>query len=182
MRPLRNRAWRRILSTAEEKNSTALVALISLLLIAIVAVAAFFIVSANSPEAPVKNVIKAFNTGDSSYLKKAFPDFLLETEYDDENEINEVLEMIKESAEEEFGSGKFKYKVIRKTKLDDGDLDSTRDYAEYLCEINDIATPEITAGYSLRVEIIYDGSYEEDSDVSTINVYKIDGKWCVLGY
>ena len=82
--------------------------------------------------------------------------------------------------EDEYGKGKYKYKVLDKEKLDKDELENYQEIVEQMYELNDIdKEPKVNAGYKMEVKFIYDGKKDEYSDVDPVVILKVNGQWCM---
>ena len=136
------------------------------------------------PETPVKKFVKAMNSQKSELLLDAVPKQLAKY-YKDEDEImdslDELVEDTMDSMEDEYGKGKFSYKILDKDKLDKDDLEDFEDRLEDRLQALDIDDDDVkvTAGYELTVKLTYKGKEDDESDKSSLYVYKVDGRWCL---
>ena len=169
--------------TPQKKNNAGLVAGIIAAVIAFVAIIVVLVSAGNSPETPVKNLIKAMNTCDATYLEKVVPEVMYDKLIERNGmDIEEGLEWEKKIAEDEYGTGEFKYEIIRKKKIEKDELEDVEENLEEIYEEEGLKAPRVSAGYDMRVELIYEGSKETDSETDTMSVYKINGKWYILGF
>jgi len=125
---------------------------------------------------PLKNYFNGIQKTNAKTYLKAFPEFMkddLEDTYD-----KEYLEDMKESMEKKYGDKvKISYKVLDKTKLT---KDEIKDVKESLENKYDDEKIKISAGYEVCVKITVKGSDEKKTTYTSFEVYKINGKWCML--
>ena len=133
---------------------------------------------------PIDNMCKAMETGKGKYLYKCMPDFVLDEQYEDMkkseiiDELDEQAEDALEDMEDEFGDDvKVSYKIKDKEKIDKDDLE---DMEEMFEDVYD-SKIKITKGYEVDVKIKVKGDDESKNQEVTLNVYKINGDWCIMG-
>ncbi len=134
----------------------------------------------------VKNYFNAA-IGDIDAAKKVIPDFMLDSilkELDmDEDEYWEKLEDemkdIAESAEDELGKNlKVSIKFEDNEKIDKDELEDVQDMLREAYDDEDI---KVTAGYIVEGEATIKGKNDKETDDFELEVYKINGKWYVMG-
>ncbi len=138
-------------------------------------------------EKPIENLLKAIEKTDGKAYAEAFPDYINESaedmldfydEYDDVEEYyeEELLKDMLDELEDEYGDKiKLSYKIKDKDKLSDKKLKNLED------DIEDYYDEEVdvTNGYELKIELKVKGKDDDDKETARLNVYKIDGKWCL---
>jgi len=128
-------------------------------------------------EEPVKYFVEGLAESNSEKFLKAFPEFL--ADYMGETITDEALKEMLTEAEEEYGANiKMSYKVTDKTEIGEEDLkEMQEEMATYYDE-----EVKVSKGYELDVEITTKGDDSEETESDTLEVYEIDGKWCILGF
>ncbi|MBP3502638.1 MAG: zinc ribbon domain-containing protein [Clostridia bacterium] len=128
---------------------------------------------------PLDYMCKGMQKADSKTFLKAFPAVMTE---DLEDSIdNDYLEKQLESFEDEYGKNiKITYKILDKEKIDKEDLEDLQENLEDKYE-DSKKKCKVSAGYKLSVKMTIKGKDDKETDTSTINVYKIGGKWCLAG-
>ncbi|MBQ3408369.1 MAG: hypothetical protein IJH12_04095 [Clostridia bacterium] len=125
---------------------------------------------------PIKNYYTGLQKANSKTYLKAFPEFLredLEDTYTDEK-----LEDKKESLEDTYGDKlKISYKVIDKTKLT---KDEIKDAQKALKALYDDEKIKVTAGYNVAVKVTKKGTDKKATEYTSFEIYKINGKWCMM--
>lgn len=126
---------------------------------------------------PIEYFVTGMEKDSYKTLKKAFPEFVIDEFEDSYYSIEDVLENLHEEAEDEYGK-KFKisYKITRKSKLDDDDLEDIEDAIDDYYD-EDV---RVSAGYELKVKLKISGGGDSDNEKIEVNVYKIDGKWHLM--
>lgn len=131
-------------------------------------------------EAPVKNLERAIKKGDIDALMKAFPkSYSTEMDDDIKDGLEEGLQDVSEDLEDE--DIKFSFKVTRKKKLDKDDLKEAQKEENELLKLSDMDKITIKKGYKLTVKVTVKHDGDEESETFKIPVYKVDGRWCILG-
>ena len=124
---------------------------------------------------PLTNYFNGIQKAKSDTYLKAYADFQkedMEDKYDDEK-----LEKMLETFEKEYGDKiKISYKVLDKEKMDKEELEDVKDDIEDEYD-EDV---KITAGYTVAVKITVKGSDDKESNYSSFDIYKINGKWCMV--
>lgn len=128
-------------------------------------------------EEPIKNFVEGLEAANSEKFLKAFPEFL--AEYMADSITDEDLKDMLADAEEEYGANiKMSYKVTDKTEISEEDLkEMQEEMATYYDE-----EVTVSKGYELEVEITTKGDDSEETETDTLEVYELDGKWCILGF
>lgn len=127
-------------------------------------------------KAPVKDFEKALNKCDGELLAEAMltDDMMDEFGKDELEELDDMLEMLVEFAEDEYGDNvKFSIDIDDKEKLTDKEIKSVEE--DYESELDDYKV-EITKGYKLEIELTVKGKDKKDSDDAEITVVKIKGE------
>lgn len=140
------------------------------------------------PEDVVKNQVKAINKAKVSYALKVMPKGIAkEIKKDDDKieEMEEAMEKTKELLKDRYGKNvKMSYKILDKEKIDKDDIeDYEDDYNDAIEEYNEendtkLKDVKISKGYKLEVKYIIKGKDDKDSNISSVTVLKINGKWC----
>ncbi len=161
-----------------EKNNKKTFAIIGGAIVAVVAIILIIVaIVSGGYKSPIKNYYKGLEKADSKAYVKAYPDFMkddIEDKYDDE-----ALEDMKEATEKEYGDKvKYTYKVVGKIKLDEDDLKDVKKKLEEKYEDEKI---KVTAGYEVCLRLKVKGSDEKDETFASRYVYKVNGKWCIIG-
>lgn len=133
---------------------------------------------------PIDNMCKAMETGKGKYLYKCMPEFVLDDQYEDMkkseiiDELDDEAEDMLDDLEDELGDDvKISYKIKDKEKIDKDDLE---DMEEMLEDAYD-GKIKVKKGYEVDVKITAKGDDDKDSQTMTLNVYKINGDWCIMG-
>ncbi len=126
---------------------------------------------------PINYFVTGMEKDSYKTLKKAFPEFVIDTFEDSYYSIEDVLENLHEEAEDEYGREfKLSYEITRKSKLDDDDLEDIEDAIDDYYD-EDV---KVSAGYELKVKLKISGGGDSDNEKIEVNVYKIDGKWYLM--
>lgn len=157
----------------KKSNKTVIFAGIgAVVIIAIIVLVA--LISGNNYKKPINNFFKGMEKADLDKYLSAFPEFMEMDENFEQEDLDEMLEDL----EDEYGDKiKISYKILDKEKIDKEDLEDLQD------KIEDYYDEEVKVkkGYELSIKSTIKGKDDEESDTSTLEVYKIDGKWCILG-
>lgn len=163
---------------------------IGLAAIVVVVILILAILCGGGYKKPIKNMIKAANTGKVTYALKTLPK-QVQKEYKDDDDIlervEESLENQKKADEKEFGDNvKYSVKILDKIKLEKEDLEEVEESlgeefeeAEYVDDEKDV---RVTKGYKVAVKQITKGKDKKEVDYDTVYVYKVNGKWCTLDF
>lgn len=128
---------------------------------------------------PISYMCNGVQKADSKTFSKAFPKVM--TEDDDYKIDDDDIEKLLENLEDEYGKNiKITYKVLDKEKIDKEDLEDLQEKLEDQYE-DSKKKCKVTAGYKVTVKMTIKGKDDKDTDSTTINVYKIGGKWCIAG-
>ena len=151
----------------------------------IVLIIVISVIAGNGYKKPFKNMVNGINDGDEEVYCDALPDFLIK-KYDkaNENYYKNVRENIKKKIKnwedsEIYDIGddpEVSYEIIDKIELTEEDLDDIQSSIKRTYD----KKVEVTNGYSVAFVITIEGEDGEYSYPEVTNVYKIDGKWCVL--
>ncbi len=123
-------------------------------------------------------------TGDADAMIKAMPEAVIEAGMEEEDmdrdefedEMKDLAEMLRESAEAEFGKNiKVKVDIEDKEKLDKDELEEIEDAMNEAYD----AKMKVTDGYIVTGEATIKGKDDKDTDDFELTVVKIDGKWYV---
>lgn len=143
------------------------------------------IIVGNGYKKPIKNMVNGFNDGDEEVYCDALPDFLIK-KYDkaDDDYYKNVREKIKnqvksweESKVYDLGDDiEVSYKILDKIEYNDDELESVQSLIKSMYD----KKVEVTKGYNVALLLTIEGEDGEFSEPAITQVYKIDGKWCVL--
>ena len=127
---------------------------------------------------PIDYMFTGMEKASSKTFLKAFPKVMqddLEDKFDDD-----AMDTLKEKLEKQYGDKiKITYKILDKEKIDKDDLEDVQDSLEKKYDDAKKGETKVTAGYKLTVKATIKGKDDKDTDSTTINVYKIGGKWCL---
>lgn len=158
----------------DNKKTMALVGGIAAAVIVVLIV--IFSIVGGAYKTPIKNYFNGMEKQNAKTYIKAFPSFMkedLEDEYDDD-----AMEKMMSYYEKKYGDHiKISYKVLDKTKLDKDEL---KDVKEDLEDKYDDEKIKVTDGYEVCIKATIKGSDEKDIDYTSMKVYKINGKWCIV--
>lgn len=162
---------------ATEKDNKKTIAIVGIIASAvIVLLIAIFSIVSNAYKAPIKNYFNGMQKQNSKIYVKAYPDFMkdkMSDKYDDD-----YMEKMMKSYEKKYGDKiKISFKVLDKTKIDKDDL---KDVKESLDNKYSDEKIKVTDGYEVCVKATIKGSDDKDVDYTTMKVYKINGKWCMI--
>lgn len=162
----------------EKKNNTKMFAIIGGAAAAVVALLVIILLlCGGSYKKPIDNICKGMEKANAKTYLKALPEVMKE-DYEDKID-NDFLEKQLEKLEDEYGKNiKISYKILDKEKIDKDDLEDMQERLED--KYDSKKKCKITDGYKLTVKLTIKGKDEKESDSTTINVYKVGGKWCVL--
>lgn len=125
---------------------------------------------------PLKSYFNGIQKTNATTYLKAYPSFMkddIEDYYDKDR-----LEKMMDSMEDEYGDKiKITYKVVDKIKMDKDELEDVKDDLEDDYEDEKI---KVTAGYTVCVKITVKGSDDSETRFTTFDIYKINGKWCMI--
>ena len=108
-----------------------------------------------------------------SYLK-AYPEFMGMDKYIDQDDMDDMLK----SLEKEYGKNiKISYKIIDTEKIKKDDLEKVKEKVSKYYD-KDV---KISEGYKVTVKSTIKGKDDSETDTDDMKVYKIDGKWYILG-
>lgn len=123
---------------------------------------------------PISNMFKGMQKANLKTYLKAYPEFMEMDEYVDQEDMDDMLE----SLEEEYGKNiKISYKILDKEKIEKDDLEDVQEKIEKYYD----AKVKVSAGYKVTVKSTVKGKEDSETDTDTMSVYKIDGKWYLLG-
>ncbi len=163
---------------------------IGLAAVVVIVIAIIAILLGGGYKKPIKNMIKAANTGKVTYALKAMPK-QVQKEYKDDDDVLERLEKSLENSKKadkkEFGDNvKYSCEILDKIKLDKEDLEDAEESlgeefeeAEYVDDADDV---KISKGYKVAVKQTTKGKDKKEVDYDTVYVYKVNGKWCTLDF
>lgn len=144
------------------------------LVLAVVIVIANLTILNNGYKKPVKNFFKMLETGDMDYIEEVLPEYLLDDIDDDE--LDEMSDEFKTFSKTLLGDDfDLSYDFVDKKEIDDDDLEELEDTVKekYDEKVN------VSKGYEVETEIIFEIDSESKTETFKINVYKIDGDWCL---
>lgn len=134
---------------------------------------------------PIDKVIKAYTTGEGKYYVETLYDLQQEAQeetfvdkskkYDTlEEYYDERMEQYNEQMTDRYGDGfKIKYKITKKKEASEKQLKSLRNA---LKEVYDEKV-DVSAMYTLTLEVTWKGPDDEDEDDRVVTVAKINGTW-----
>ena len=159
----------------EKKNNTKLFAIIGGIAAAVILVIIIIALACSGGyKKPIDYMFTGMEKASSKTFLKAFPK-VMQDKFDDE-----AMDDLKESLEKEYGDKiKITYKILDKEKIDKDDLEEIQDALEKKYDDAKKGETKVTAGYKLTVKATIKGKDDKDSNSTTINVYKIGGKWCL---
>lgn len=170
-------------ATAVKKSSKApLIAAVAVIVVVILLI--FKALFGGNYKDPIDNMFKAMETGKGKYLYKALPSAAFDSEEFEDmkkseiiEEFDEMAEYISESLEDAVGKNpKIKVKYLDKEKIDKDDLEEMEDdYKESTDQ-----KIKVSKGYEVEIEVTIKGKDEKESTEMTLEVYKVDGDWCVM--
>ncbi len=149
----------------------------------VIAVIAFFMIGGGSPEEPVKALFDGVIDGNTDKVMSAFPKEMVDA-IEDEGYDDELKEELKSSKQILKESGiKVSYEIKDKDKIDKNDVkDMEEEYRDMMdSELGIESDAEFTEGYTIDVELTAKMAGEEETEDISIDVYKVDGKWCIVG-
>ena len=147
------------------------VAVIALILVVLIVFMNLTIFN-NGFKAPIDNVVEALNSGDADYLEDALPDFIVEDDRFDHDELESELKKLSELSDLEIS-----YKVKEKEELSGGKLDRLEDSIKE--EFDE--SVDVENGYEIKMDLdikVKDSSSKSEN--VSVEVYEIDGDWCLI--
>lgn len=128
----------------------------------------------NSYKTPINNMFKGMQKADLKTYLKTFPEFMEADKKFDQEYLDDLLK----SYEKEYGKNiKISYKILDKEKLDEEDLEEMEEKIEKYYD----EEVKVKAGYDVTVKSTIKGKKDSETSTRTVSVYKIDGKWYLLG-
>lgn len=134
---------------------------------------------------PIDNMFKGMETGKGKYFYKALPEFLLEEKFEDKkkseiiDELDELAETLLDNFEDKYGDDiKITVKYKDKEKIDKDDLEDI----EEMYEDSYDSKVKISKGYEVKIKATIKGDDEKDTNTTTLNVYKVNGDWCIMDF
>ncbi|MBR1393394.1 MAG: zinc ribbon domain-containing protein [Ruminococcus sp.] len=135
---------------------------------------------------PVKNMIKALETGDGEYMVKVLAEceadakeerYVDDGDYDSlEEYYEETLEKKLEKLEDEYGDDiSISFSVYEKDELTEKQLKSYKSY--YKSDFD--KKVDVSAGYNLLLEMEWEGDDDEEAGLAAVTVLKVDGDWVI---
>lgn len=131
----------------------------------------------NAYEQPIKNLVEGLSEGNSAKFLEAFPGFI--SDYVKDIFTDEYLKSVIDEQKENYGDNiTMSYKITKTEEISAEDLASKQNniLETYGKEVS------ITKGYKLDVEMTTKGDKTEDVDTDNMEVYEIDGKWCMIDF
>ncbi len=178
-----------IKNVGKTKNKNTIIGLAACGAVLIIIIIILISLLAKKPyEKPIGYLFTAIEKCDGSTLEKAFPDYMNELaednmdddKYDSLSEYYEdaMLEDLHDNLEDDYGKNlKISYKFIKAKEMKKSDLNDLEDRVEdYYDE-----KVEVEKGYKVKIKAKIKGKDDDETDTTWIDVYKIDGKWCVDG-
>lgn len=124
-------------------------------------------------KSPIKKYFKGLNKCDADKYVAAYPDFTKK----DESIKDKTLTERKKNLEKTYGDNvKYKYKILKKTKIEKKDLDKVKDSIKDKYK----ESVKVTKGFKVKVKQTVKGKKDFDYATDEMYVYKIDGKWYIL--
>lgn len=166
------------LNKAHKNNSDHLVPIVavcSLILVIIIVIANLTIFN-NGYKKPIDSLFDAMESGDVDDLEDAFPEYYLDSDRYDDDEMEDSLEILSSSLDI-LGDDNLdiSYEEISKESISDDELEKleTKIKKQYDEKV------DVDKGYKVKIDMIIELGKLNQSHEMTINVYKIDGKWCI---
>ncbi len=139
-------------------------------------------------EKPIGYLFTAIEKCDGKTLEKAFPDYMNELaednmdddKYDTVSEYYEdvMLESLHDELEDDYGKNlKISYKFVKSKEMKKADLNDLEDKIENYYDEN----VDVQKGYKVKIKAKIKGKDDDKTDTTWIDVYKVDGKWCIDG-
>ncbi|HOZ54600.1 MAG TPA: hypothetical protein PK993_00930 [Clostridia bacterium] len=123
---------------------------------------------------PISNMYKGMQKADLKSYLKAYPEFMGMDKYIDQDDMDDMLK----SLEKEYGKNiKISYKIIDTEKIKKDDLEKVKEKVSKYYD-KDV---KISEGYKVTVKSTIKGKDDSETDTDDMKVYKIDGKWYILG-
>lgn len=160
-----------------EKNNKKTIAIVGgIIVAAIIVLVVIFSIIGGAYKTPIKNYFNGVQKSNAKTYLKAYPEFMredLEDTYDEE-----FFEKRMESLEKSYGDKvKISYKVVDKIKMTKDELKESKEDLEKDYDDEKI---KITDGYKVCVKLTIKGSDEKETNFMTLDVLKINGKWCIV--
>lgn len=169
--------------TGAKKSFAPIIAIAAVIIVIVLLI--LKLIFGGSYKDPIDNMFKGMETGKGKYIYKALPAFLLEEQYDDmkKSEIIDNLDDLAESyldhLEDEYGDDiKISVKYKDKEKIDKDDLEEL----EEMYEDSYDSKIKISKGYEVKIKATVKGDDDKETDTTSINVYKINGDWCIMDF
>ncbi len=125
-------------------------------------------------KSPIKKYYKGLNKCDSDLYAAAFPDFMKVSD----NYTDSKLKDAKKEDEKDYGDKvKYSYKILKKEKVEKKELEYVQDYIKQKYD----EKVKVTKGFKVKIKDSIKGKDDYDYRTSDRYVYKIDGKWYILG-
>jgi len=177
---------------APEKKSDSKTIITIVAAVAVIAVVIFGITTifGGGYKKPIDQYFDGINSGKAETFIKAFSKGQEKEIKKDDEEMDDVKDMLEErkkyleeAYEDEIGDDiKIKYKVLdavkmTKDELNDDDIDECEEWLEEEYYDDDV---EISSGYRVALKITYKGDKGSKEQFTTMEVYKVNGHWCIL--
>ena len=160
-------------ASTEKKGDVKKMAIIggSIAAVVVVIIALLASIIGGRYKAPIKKYFKGLNKCDATAYTAAYPDFLkMETK-------DKTLTDKKKNLEKTYGDNvKYKYKVLKKTKIEKKDLDKVKDAIKDKYK----ESVKVSKGFKVKFKQTVKGKKDYDYATDYVYVYKIDGKWYIL--
>ncbi len=156
---------------------------IAIVAVIIIISVASSIVSGFGYKGPIKNYFKAIEKEKGKYMVKAMPDFLIDIEEPDDDDIeklDKIMEDLKEAMTDSVGKNpSITYEILDKIEINEETLEDMTDSIneKYKKKLDDDI--EVTAGYEVLLKLTAKGSRDKMETYTSMEVYKIDGDWCI---
>lgn len=152
----------------------AAVAAVVIILLIVIGVA-----GGNNYKAPIDHAVKGIENGNYKEYLKCMPKFMSSEllEYDDDGYFKDYFSDIKDELADEYGKNfDITYTIKDKTKIKKAKL---RDIREDIEDEFDKKV-KVSEGYTLQIKLKIKGRDGADRTETSVNVYKINGKWYIL--
>ncbi len=178
-----------IKNVGKTKNKNTIIGLAACGVALIIVIIILVCMLAKKPyEKPIGYLFTAIEKTDGKSLEKAFPDYLNEAaednmdddKYDSVAEYyeDEMLEDLYENLEDDYGENiKISYKFVKSKEMKKSELNDLEDRVDDYYDEN----VKVQKGYKVKIKAKIKGKDDDNTDTAWIDVYKIDGKWCIDG-
>lgn len=152
-----------------------IVAVCAVILVVIIVVLNLFVFN-KGYESPIESLFDAIESEDVDDLEDALPDYLIDSDDYDDDSGQSMLKMLSASVEMIYGDDfDISYKVLDKKSIEKDELKDLEKSIKK--EYNEKA--DVDKGYKVKIQAIIEGDKTSNKNETTINIYKIDGKWCI---